>query len=364
MSNNSLKQWLQLSFTYGVGVANFLKLIQHFGSVENIYASNASAVAQIVGSGIANAIFEQKENELVEKTLAWREQNPTRRHIITLNDDEYPSELAQIASPPVILFAEGNIDLLRNKLKIAIVGTRHPTNYGIDNARDFADELTHHGITVVSGLAAGIDRYAHEGALRRKSLASTIAVIGTGLDIVYPASNRNVFQEVREHGLIISEFPLGTPPVNNNFPRRNRIIVGLSQSCLVIESAIDGGSMISANFALESGRDVLAIPGSVHNPMARGCHKLIKMGAKLCETAQDVLDELNLTTQVEIRDKIIENTDDPVLLAMGFDPISIDNLCAKLNATFNDLCGKLLELELNEDIVSVGGGRYQRVFKR
>jgi DNA processing protein len=360
MKKDSLLKWLQLSLTYGVGPATFLKLIQHFGTVEAVYEQNINVLSSIVSKGIAAAILKAETLEQAQSLINWQQQDTIRRHIITLNDDCYPETLAEIDQPPVILFAEGNIDLL-SRNKIAIVGTRHPTNYGIENARNFAETLANNGLTVVSGLAAGIDRFAHEGAL--KSQSSTIAVIGTGLDIVYPASNRAIFQQIREHGLIISEFPLGTPPINNNFPRRNRIIVGLSQACLVVESAIDGGSMISANFALETGRDVIAIPGSIHNPMARGCHKLIKQGAKLCETANDVLDELKLIINNNISNSSNHDTDDVVLLAMGFEPILLDHLCVKLNLDFSVLCGKLLELELDEKIINCGGGRYQRLFK-
>lgn len=365
MSNDSLKMWLRLYNTYGVGAATFLKLIKHFGAVENVFSQDAKVLTEIVGKGLANSILNFQDFELIERAIAWRDSSPTTRHIVTINDSIYPESLAQIDNPPIIFFAEGNISLLQRN-KLAIVGTRHPTNYGIDNALGFAETLVKHNLTIVSGLAAGIDRYAHEGALRCVDGGSTIAVIGTGIDVVYPASNRKLFEQIRKDGLIISEFPLGTPPVNNNFPRRNRIIVGLSKACLVVESAIDGGSMISANFALEMGRDVLTIPGSVHNPMARGCHKLIKMGAKLCETVNDILEELSFDkVEINTTDSASFNvTDDPVLSAMGFEPIDIDNLCQKLNLDFTNLCGKLLELELDEKIISCGGGRYQRVFHR
>lgn len=362
MESVSSNKWLQLSLTYGVGPATFLKLIKHFGTPENVYDSSPSLVANIVGTGITKAIFSSDNLIQVEQSLKWRDANPKLRHIITLNDEIYPENLAQISQPPVVLFAEGNINLLRNN-KIAIVGTRHPTQSGIDNARSFAKSLADNGLTVVSGLAAGIDRYAHEGALNSNSLSSTIAVVGTGIDIIYPASNKALYNQIREQGLIISEFPLGTPPINNNFPRRNRIVVGLSHACLVVESAIDGGSMISANFALEMGREVLAIPGSIHNPMTRGCHKLIKLGAKLCENVADVLDEINVESNLLASNEVNTETNDPVLLAMGYDSITIDGLCAKLNLDFSSLCGKLLELELSEQIVNCGGGRYQRVFK-
>lgn len=360
--DKELSYWLRLYFTYGVGPATFLKLLQHFGSVESIYQSNAHTISGLVGAGVAKAIFANDYHSEIERAFQWRDANPKVRHIITLKDSVYPISLAQIAQPPVVLFAEGNIELLE-KNKIAIVGTRHPTQTGIDNARSFAMSLAEHDLTIVSGLAAGVDRYAHEGALNAKSGGSTIAVVGTGIDMVYPASNRALFNQVRERGLILSEFPLGTPPISNNFPRRNRIVVGLSSACLVIESTIDGGSMISADFALEMGREILAIPGSIHNPMARGCHKLIKSGAKLCENVHDVLDEIKIQIRHNSIHQQVSETEDPVLRAMGHDPITVDSICAKLQVDFSELCGKLLELELDEQIVDCGGGRYQRVFK-
>ena len=362
MQKQQLSNWLKLSFSYGVGSATFLKLVQHYGSVDAVLQQDLFGLMRVVSKGVAQSILSDNSLTQVEQALAWQAQAPNVRTLLTLESPEYPIELAEIAQPPLVLFCEGNLELLKNA-KVAIVGTRHPSTQGIENAHSFAKELASSGLTVVSGLAAGIDRCAHEGALLATNGASTIAVIGTGMDLVYPASNRELYRKIREQGLVISEFPLGTPPTNNNFPRRNRIVVGLSRACLVIESAIDGGSMISANFALEMGREVMAIPGYIHNPMARGCHKLIKQGAKLCETTNDILDELKLSEKRLINNVIIEETNDPILLAMGYEPQTIDVLCAKLNLDFGELCGKLLEFELSGMVVNCGGGRYQRVFK-
>ncbi len=360
MLETQLAQYLQLTFTPGVGVVTFLRLLQQFGDVANVYAAGQTEVAKMVGKGVAGSIFSDNALPEVEKTLKWLSSAP-QRFLLTLVDDEYPAELAEIAMPPTVLFMEGQRELLSGR-KVAMVGSRHPTQQGIQNALAFGGELAAAGVTVVSGLAAGIDRYSHEGALT-VSGGRTIAVIGTGIDLVYPASNRELFQRIRHEGLLISEYPLATPALANNFPRRNRIIVGLSQACLVVESAIDGGSMISADFALEMGRDVLAIPGSIHNPMARGCHKLIKQGAKLCETVSDVLEELAQSAQKNINLSAVTEKEDIILSAMGFDPVSLDLLCARLNLDFGEMCGKLLEYELEGKIVSCGGGRYQRVFK-
>ena len=360
MNESQLSLWLRLAFSYGVGAATMLKLLRHFGSAANIYAQNLNVLASVVGSGVAQSILSNKSQPLVEEALLWCQQNPSRRSIITLESDLYPSELAEIANPPLALFAEGNLALLK-KNKIALVGTRHPSLQGAENARVFARELAKNGLTVVSGLAAGIDRFAHEGALHEA--ASTIAVLGTGIDIVYPASNRSLYKQIAEHGLLLSEYQLGMNALSNNFPRRNRIIVGLSQACLVIESANDGGSMISANFALEMGREIMAIPGSIHNPMARGCHKLIKQGAKLVEVATDVLEELRLEKGAQQDSNLSPQITDPLLVAMGYDPISIDNLSVKLQLDFAQLCGKLLEFELSGVIMNCGNGYYQRIFK-
>lgn len=359
MNDLELAQWLRLSFSYGVGPATFLKLINYFGSVANVLEQNLEQLLAVVNKGVAQSILSNQVQEHVQQSLEWCKSSPNRE-IVTLGHELYPEELAEIAQPPIVLFCEGNLELLKQN-KIAIVGTRHPSAQGAENAKNFAFELAKNSLTVVSGLATGIDRSAHEGALLANA-HSTIAVIGTGVDLVYPASNRDIYRQVREHGLIVSEFPLGTPPNNNNFPRRNRIIVGLSKACLVVESSVDGGSMISANFALEMGRDVMAIPGSIHNPMSRGCHKLIRQGAKLCETVTDILEELKISTQ-SVESVKEEQNQDPILVALGYEPQSIDVLCAKLNLEFGELCGKLLEFELSGLVVNCGGGRYQRVFK-
>ena len=363
MDELDLSNWLQLAFSYGVGPATLLKLIAYFGSAENVLAQNLTSLSCIVEKGVALSILSRKSQALVEQTLEWQAAAPKRRMMLTLASELYPLELAEIAAPPLFLFAEGNFELLQ-QAKIAIVGTRNPSAQGLENGRNFARELAANGFTVVSGLAAGIDRAAHEGALAE--MASTIGVLGTGIDQIYPASNRELFQRISQQGLILSEFQLGTNPLSNNFPRRNRIIVGLSQACLVIESGRDGGSMISANFALEMGREVMAIPGSIHNPMARGCHKLIKQGAKLVETATDVLEDLrlNLKNPALIAAVAESPKSDPLLSAMGFDPITLDVLNAKLNFDFGELCGKLLELELSGQINNCGGGRYQRIFNK
>lgn len=359
---NNLNYWLKLYLTRGVGLVNILKLINHFGSIDNIYNQSLATLSSVINKTIASLILDNSSDEEVAKSLAWVEQAPNHRTILTLDDDRYPIELANIDSPPPVLFAQGRIELLKAR-KIAMVGTRHPSAQGIENAISFAKDLSLNDFVVVSGLAAGIDRFSHVGALQGG--AGTIGVLGTGIDIVYPASNKDIFTSMSVDGLILSEFPLGTAAIGNNFARRNRIVVGLANACLVVESAVDGGSMISAKFALDNNREVFAIPGSIHNPMAKGCHKLIKSGAKLVDSINDVFEDLQYLYAKEplVKDDDLEPEDRSILQAFGFDPISLDQLCAKLGIDFANICHKILEFELNGLITDCGGGRYQRVFK-
>jgi DNA processing protein len=355
---SNLYSWLLLALTPRVGPATMLKLIHHFGSASAVVDQSLIILSQFVNKTIAQLIVTKHAEPEVIKSLAWVK-GGKNRYLITLEDARYPKELAQMSDPPLVLYLQGQLELLQYN-KFAIVGTRHPSEQGSENALRFGKDLANNGLTIVSGMAAGIDRHAHLGALQSKP--STIGVIGTGIDIVYPKTNLDIFEKVVENGLLISEFPLKTPPLVNNFPRRNRIIAGLSLGCLVIESAVDGGSLITANLALEMGREVMAIPGSIFNPVARGCHKLIKSGAKLVETANDVLEELRLAPPINSEQKLLEPTH-PILAAMGFDPIDIDKICLKLNMSFVDICAQLLELELAGLIMDCGGGRYQRIFK-
>lgn len=353
---------LSLAFTPKLGPVTILKLLKHFGSAKSTFSQSLDALAQIIKPEIANLIRSRSGDKVANISIAWQQQNNKLRHLITLNSSSYPEALKQIYAPAIALFAYGNIELLANK-KIAIVGTRHPTAQGINNAFNFARDLSYNGFTIVSGLASGIDKHAHLGASMHK--ASTIGVIGTGIDLVYPKSNLDVYQQIiASNGLILSEYPLQTQALASNFPRRNRIISGLSLGCLVIESTIDGGSLISANYASEMGREVMAIPGSINNPMSRGCHKLIKNGAKLIENVNDVLEEFAIIggAKPNLQSSVLKELD-PILNAMGYDPISIDQLCVAANLDFNQICTKLLEFELSDKIINCGNGYYQRIFK-
>lgn len=355
--NSNLYLWLLLAMTPKIGPATALKLIHHFGNIENIYAQTHNTLSQVINKAVAKLITDQVSSDSANQALAWMATDP-RNHIISIADPLYPKELAQISDPPLILYLKGNSALLKNN-KFAIVGTRHPSEQGSLNALRFARDLANNGLTIVSGMALGIDRSAHTGALEGTS--STIGVVGTGIDLIYPASNRDLFEQtLTKGGLIISEFALNTQPLVNNFPRRNRIIAGLSLGLLVVESAMDGGSMISANMALEMGREVMAIPGSIHNPVARGCHKLIKSGAKLVETSNDILEDLRLDISSMAYNPTLE--DNPILQCMGYEAVTIDQIGTYLKLEFAELCARLLDLELNGKIVNCGGGRYQRVF--
>jgi DNA processing protein len=358
LEDKNLYLWLLLTLTPKVGIVTIKKLIHHFGSIDNIYNQSQATLSQIVSSTVASLINSKVSTPEADNALKWMNEHDNNL-IISIDNPLYPVELANIADPPNILFLKGNVELLKQN-KFAVVGTRHPSTQGSNNALAFAKDLSNNGLVIVSGMASGIDRAAHLGALEGSS--RTIGVIGTGIDQIYPLSNKDLYQKVLEQdGLLISEFPLQTPPLINNFPRRNRIIAGLSLGLLVVESALDGGSMVSANMALEMGREVMAIPGSIHSPVSRGCHKLIKTGAKLIETSNDILEDLRITPTTMAYNPVSEQN--PILDIMGFEPITIDKICSDLNIEFNDLCANLLELELNGKITNCGGGRYQRVFR-
>jgi DNA processing protein len=268
--------------------------------------------------------------------------------------------LLEISDPPPLLYIKGNSGLLKNDA-LGIVGSRSATPKGIANAEAFANELSDSRFTIISGLALGIDAAAHRGGLSGRY--SSIAVVGTGLDIVYPARNRKLAHELSERGLIISEFPLGTRPLAANFPRRNRLISGMSRGVLVMEAAIKSGSLITARYALEQGRDVFAVPGSIHSTLSKGCHALIKQGAKLVETAEDIL--------IELGQQVVKGKPSPVgaqpgsnpalLDAMGFDPVDLDTICERTGLTAENASAMLLELELNGELARLPGGSFQRL---
>jgi DNA processing protein len=375
---DGLAAWLRLMATEGVGTQTARDLLTHFGLPEEIFNAGFSALQKRVPEKIArilSAPIAPNVQAHIEQTLAWAAQD--NNHVITLADANYPQALLRIADPPTLLYVKGN-DALLNKPAIAIVGSRNASAQGMLNADRFAQNLSDAGLTVVSGLALGIDTGAHTGAIQSAKAAnkatnagSSIAVIGTGLDIVYPAANRALAHQLADVGCIISEYPLGTPAIAHNFPRRNRIISGLSLGVLVVEAAAQSGSLITARSALEQGREVFAIPGSIHSPLAKGCHQLIRQGAKLVESAQDILEELRWdspalhTTQSGAMQIAASNLSDPKLQSllenMGHDALSVDQLVTRSGLPVASVQAALLHLEMQGHIECLAGGQVRRL---
>lgn len=396
MEKDELAAWLRLTLSPGVGTDAARKLLAAFGLPQAVFMQTASALQQVVSPAHARALLTEppKLAELLDTTWSWLQApdpDGCGRVVLTLADACYPSGLLAMADPPLMLYLLGAC-LLRGNVSpapvtplqtanktithslsrcIAMVGTRNPTPQGTINARQFAQHFSAAGLTVVSGLALGIDGAAHEGALAGASEASdtlaTIAVVGTGLDRVYPRRHLALAHQIAQRGLIVSEYPLGTPPLPGNFPKRNRIIAGLSLGTLVVEAAQPSGSLITARLAAEQGKEVFAIPGSIHAPQSRGCHALIKQGAKLVESAQDVLEELQLpgtTSNASPPTHGMSDADiapDDVLDALGFDATGLDALVARTGIDAAALQVRLLELELDGYVARLPGGLFQRM---
>ncbi len=363
--NSDAARWIALNQTPGLGNAGLCQLLAKFGSPEAIFSASHAQLREIVDADIAEKIGAGINIDAISTTLNWLEKD--NAHLVTFADSTYPNQLLEISNPPAVLYAIGNVHWL-NHPAIAMVGSRSATTQGEKNAEDFAESLCNQGLCVVSGMALGIDGAAHRGAL--KANGATIAVVGTGLDIVYPAKHRDLAHKIAERGLIISEFPLGTPSKAQNFPRRNRIISGLSLGCLVVEANIDSGSLITARLATEQGREVFAIPGSIHSPVTKGCHLLIMQGAKLVENTQDVLEELKITrpnvsplglTGEADNNAPISLEANAVLGFMGFDPVGFETLLGISGLTAEMLSSMLMMLELEGKITSAAGGKYQRL---
>lgn len=396
--------------TSGVGNQHARKLLTAFGLPQAIFAQPQLALKQVVSTAMAQALQVVPENFEIQLKTTWDwleagtvdpATGQNNRVFLTLADTRYPSSLLNIEDPPLVLYLQGHIDLMTRldahaakasktpsnkpykhaKDGIAMVGSRNPTPQGLATAHAFAQSFTQAGLVVVSGLALGIDGAAHEGALEGRQNdddGCTIAVIGTGLDRVYPSKHLALAHRIVAHGLMVSEFPLGTPPLPANFPKRNRIISALSLGTLVVEAAVKSGSLITARLANEQGKEVFAIPGSIHSTQSRGCHALIKQGAKLIESAQDVLEELRLqlTPPLVPPSKLLktgsEDTDDEVVTidhvepddlvkSLGYDPISLDALVARTGWDAATLQVRLMELELDDQVARLPGGLYQRV---
>ena len=400
-NNETLESWIKLWRVSGIGSKKFQLLLNHFDNPAAVFASNTT---QIMQSGIsqkdANAIIDGKNNpDSAKPDLEWLEASD-QHHILTLNCVEYPPRLKQINDAPALLYVHGNLNILQDP-QLGIVGSRNPTQSGHNNAYEFAKHLAQTGLCITSGLALGIDGAAHQGAIDGNG--PTIAVIATGIDRVYPAKHRDLAHKIVETGAIISEFPVGTHPDSRHFPRRNRIISAMSYGVLVVEAALKSGSLITARLAMEQNREVFAIPGSIHNPLAKGCHQLIRQGAKLVETAEDILEEMSdlidlndhsssseqATTntnsdkkaksaapinsepssenrlQAQSQQNQIDNSlnqeQTDLLNVMGFDPISIDQLVHATDLDAASLAAMLLILELQNFVAANGGGTYTRL---
>jgi len=355
-----LASWLQLSLTPGLGTATLRNLLRKFGLPREVLAQSRSALAPLIGTESLAAIESPRVRDAVARALDWARAED--HFVITLADESYPRALLEIADPPAVLYAHGRAELLQRPA-LAIVGSRNATAQGESNAEHFARALSDAGLTIVSGLALGIDAAAHRGGLA--GAASTIAVLGTGVDVVYPNRNAELAAEIARRGLLVSEFALGTPAIAHNFPRRNRLISGLARGCLIVEAAIASGSLITARCAADQGRDVFAIPGSIHSPLAKGCHALIKSGAKLVESAEDVLAELagfQATARASTLTAAPE-ADTGLLAVMGHDPVDVDSLCERAGLSPEEVTSQLLRLELDGRVTALPGGLYQRLEK-
>jgi DNA processing protein len=406
MEHAELVAWMRLAMTRGVGNDTGRRLLAAFGLPQAIFEQTTATLRTLVSAAQASALLAEPEGlaAQVQAVTAWLEaaEDPARRRLVTLGDHLYPAGLLDIEDPPLMLYALGRVDLLAlpanpasvpnqpahnasesianawPQKAVAMVGSRNPTPQGAQNARQFAKALSSAGLTVVSGLALGIDGEAHEGTLGELTADTpgdrllTIAAIGTGIDRVYPRQHRDLAHRIAAHGLIVSEYPLGTPPLANNFPKRNRLIAGLTRGTLVVEAALQSGSLITARLAAEQGKEVFAIPGSIHSPQSRGCHALIRQGAKLVETANDVLEELRWPAPAITSKMIAENTlstsastpsdtSTELLNALGNDPVSLDALLARTGLDTGALQAQLLNLELEGHVGRLPGGLFQRI---
>jgi DNA processing protein len=351
------ESWLALSLVPGLGDDSCRKLLLAFGEPQKIFSATQSELSRVVPSKVARSISEGVDQNTILPALKWLEE--PRNSLVTLADEDYPKLLLQIPDPPPLLYIKGRRELL-NFPSLAIVGSRNATPQGVANAESFGRNLSDAGLTIISGLALGIDAAAHRGGL--KGACSSIAVVGTGLDIVYPARNRDLAHALADSGTLVSEFPLGTPAIGSNFPRRNRIISGLARGCLVVEAALSSGSLITARLALEQGREVFAVPGSIHSPLSKGCHTLIKQGAKLAENAQDILEEIGWQ-KTNDAPAAVESAGEtaPLLEHLGFDPCNIDTLCVRSQLPPDAVTAMLLKLELAGRVAALPGGLYQRL---
>lgn len=351
----TLASWLTLTQISGLGNEGLRRLLQAFGSPEAVLLASPSELGRIVKPAVAQSIAAGTDEQSLAITEEWLKD--PHNHVLSIADDAYPQALLNISDPPFLLFVKGCLELL-NAPALAIVGSRNATPQGLRNAEAFAQAASESGLCIISGMAHGIDAAAHLGGLRGKG--GSIAIVGTGLDRVYPSVNRELAHQLAQSGAIVSEFLLGTPPLAANFPRRNRIISGLSLGCLVVEASLQSGSLITARMALEQGREVFAIPGSIHSPQSKGCHALIKQGAKLVESAQDILEELGAHFS-NLKPALPALPEHEIFAHLSFDSIDLDTLAQRSGLTIAALSAILLQLELEGRVTALPGGLYQRI---
>lgn len=356
-----LGAWLRLLQAPGIGRETARRLLAAFGSPQGVLAADAVALAQVAGprAQAAFAAALAPAEELTARAWEWLH-GGDQRHVLTLGDPAYPAPLLESPDPPLVLFVRGRLEALRQP-SVAVVGSRRPTAQGRDHARQFAHTLATEGWVVVSGLALGVDAAAHVGAL--DAGGTTVAVMGTGPDRLYPARHADLARRIADRGALVTEFMPGAPPLPEHFPQRNRIIAGLSQGTLVVEAALQSGSLVTARLANEAGRDVYAIPGSVLSEQSRGCHALIREGARLIETPAELVGELRqapLPGVAEAGAAAEPDPTDPVLDALGHDPVTLDSLCARTGWPTDQLLARLLELELEGHAARLPGGLFQR----
>jgi len=367
LSVSERNSWLALWRVKGVGAKTYLSLLDVFSKPSNVFLAS---ISELENAGVSTAVAQQIKRldwHVIDPDLKWLQREDC--HLMCWNDEDYPTLLKEMPDPPAVLFIRGDRNLL-DSLQVAMVGTRNPSPMAMKTARAFAKSFADFGLTVTSGLALGVDQAAHKGAL--DSTGKTIAVAATGLDRVYPASHKALAEEIIKTGALVSEFPIGTQPKPGYFPRRNRIISGLSLGVLVVEAAIKSGTLVTAKHAVEQGREVFAIPGSIHNPLAKGCHHLIRQGAKLVETADDVLEELGHLSRAAVSEESEQNkaiTDSDLSIEgdyaalldkMGFDPTSVDELIAETHFTAEEISSMLLVMELEGLVSSAPGGLFYR----
>jgi len=357
-SRGDIASWLRLSLLPGVSVGAQRELLAAFGTPQGVLAASPESISKAVrDERVARLIAAGPDATLLAATLDWIERDGN--HLITLGDPSYPPALLQIHDPPTVLYARGDIERLVAPA-LAIVGSRNATPQGMRDAHAFASALSGAGLAIVSGLALGIDSAAHRGGLA--GAGSSVAILGTGADRIYPPRNRTLGEELAARGCLLTEFPLGTAPLPGNFPRRNRLISGLARGVLIVEAAVRSGSLSTARFALEQGREVFAVPGSIHAPHSKGCHWLIKEGAKLVEQADDVLMELGLApARNRHGGRAAPRERDPVLAAIGYVAASIDEIAERTGLDAATLAALLSRLEIEGRVEALAGGRFQRV---